>query len=301
MTETELLALLHRRGLARIADELRRLAAPTVRVYIEPANEVGIPVGASKMGGRPDLPADVAWPTWHEPMAFLAQFDLTAVAPYDREGALPPSGLLSFFYETNGEPLYSAGWGVPAETRPADYPEIDASRGWRVLYHASDPATFVRRDIPSALNEFGRFSACTARFADEVTIPDVDDPEIIALRLTEHERLALIDIYGEVNRGTWEAGGHHLLGYPYNLGGSTLLQCEMDARRIPYDWMTADPARQRQIESDAARRGRLLLQIDSSDDAGMDWAGGGLLHVCIEQAALRRHDFSRVWVNLQFL
>ena len=301
MTEAELRALLHQRGLARVAGGLLRLAAPMVRVYIRRADEADLPVGASKIGGRPELPAGVAWPAWHEPLAFIAQFDLAAVAPHDREGVLPAHGLLSFFYETDGEPLYSAGWGLPEGTAPEDYPEVDPSPGWRVLYHEGDPATFVRRDTPPALNERGRFPACAARFAAEVTLPDVDGPEVAPLGLSEAERSALIDLDADVNRGTWEDGGHHLLGYPYNLGGSTLAGCEIEARRIPYASLVADPARRREIEREAARRWRLLFQVGSSDEAEMDWAGGGLLHWCIEREALRVRDFSRAWLNMQFL
>jgi hypothetical protein len=33
----------------------------------------------------------------------------------------------------------------------------------------------------------------------------------------------------------------------------------------------------------------------------MDWAGGGVLHICIERAALRARDFSHARFNLQFL
>ena len=301
MNDAELRAQLTRRGLARVADELMRLAAPTVRVYIQAGSEADIPIGASKLGGRPDLPDGVAWPAWHEPMAFIAQFDLAAVAPHDRAGDLPAHGLLSFFYETDGEPLYLAGWGLPAGTDPAAFPEIAESLGWRVLYHAGDPAAFVRREIPAALNERVRFPACAARFVAEVSLPDVDGPGIASLRLSEAERSALIDLDLDVNLGSWEAGAHRLLGYPYNYASSTLLECELAARRIPHDWMIASPARRRQLEQDAAHRWRLLLQVGSSDDAAMDWAGGGVLHFCIERDALPRRDFPRVWVNMQFL
>jgi hypothetical protein len=270
MTEAELRALLHQRGLARVAGELLRLAAPMVRVYISRADEADLPAGASKIGGRPDLPAGVAWPAWHEPLAFIAQFDLAAVAPHERGGILPARGLFSFFYETDGEPLYSAGWGLPEGTAPEDYPDIDPSLGWRVLYHAGDPVTFVRREIPPGLNERGRFPACAARFAAEVTLPDVDGPEVAPLGLSGAERSALIDLAADVNRGMWEAGGHHLLGYPYNLGASTLAGCEIAARRIPYASLVADTARRRELEREAARRWRLLLQVDSSDEAAMD-------------------------------
>ena len=122
MNREEIRTGLHQRGLGRLGDGILALAAPTIWVHVRPAAEAAIPIGASKMGGQPDLPAGVEWPAWHEPRAFLAQFNLAEVAPYDAEGVLPSSGLLSFFYETDGEPLYAELWGQPPPTRLEDYP-----------------------------------------------------------------------------------------------------------------------------------------------------------------------------------
>ena len=79
--------------------------------------ESGLPVGASRFGGQPDVPAGFTWPVFEtavpedetvkpRPLAFLAQFDCASLAPLDREGLLPKTGLLSFFYE-----LGSQRWG----------------------------------------------------------------------------------------------------------------------------------------------------------------------------------------------
>lgn len=233
MTEGEIRALLHQRGLARVAEALLALAAPTIRIYIRRADEEAIPLGASKIGGRPDLPPGATWPSWHEPMAFIAQFNLAAVAPYDREGALPSRGLLSFFYETDGEPLYSARLGRPSDADLDTYPTIDSTMSWCVPYQPQDPTTFVRQAIPSTLNKRVRFPACSARFATELSLPDAGSPEVEPLELTEDEQRALGDLQDDVNRGNWQDGGHRLLGYPYNLGGPTLVECDTAARGVP--------------------------------------------------------------------
>jgi uncharacterized protein YwqG len=46
---------------------------------------------------------------------------------------------------------------------------------------------------------------------------------------------------------------------------------------------------------------RLLLQIYSNEEAEMDWAGGGVIHFGIARADLAARDFSRAWVNLDFV
>jgi uncharacterized protein YwqG len=327
VTRDELRALLVENGLARVANKLADLASPTVGISIRPADDESIRVGASKIGGGPDLPDGVEWPAWHEPMAFLGQFNLAEVARYERTGLLPRSGLLSFFYETDGEPLYSAGWGLPEKTDPRDFPEIDPSRGWRVLYHDADPRRFTRREAPPALNPRGRFSPCTVKHTEDVTLPDADDLAIRPLQLSRTERGTLIGMEFLINRSSgplaytryvspdgetsfWPlpevagASGWHLLGYPYNLDGPTLVAVDLEARGAGEDEQRAVYTtfeRPYEVLAEVEKRWRLLLQVDSSEQSGMDWAGGGVLHFCIEHEALRRRDFSRVWLNLQLV
>src|SRR5918911_834074 len=124
MTEAELRALLRRSGLEHAADAVLALAAPTVRIFVRRTDEDRLPVGASKLGGRPALPAGADWPAWHEPMAFIGQFNLREVAPHEHDGVLPRQGLLAFFFETDGEPLYSAQLEFP-HLSWRDYPELD--------------------------------------------------------------------------------------------------------------------------------------------------------------------------------
>jgi len=290
-------------GLDRVVEELIALAAPTIRLYAQEADEEAIPTGASKLGGCPDLPAGTTWPAWHEPMAFIGQINLADLAPVDLDGTLPHDGLLSFFFETNGEPLYAARWGLPDDAPYLDdYGVIDLSPSWRVLHHPADPATFLRRALPEALNESARYMPGSVRFAAEVTLPAVDGPELWPLQLTTHERAAFIHLEHEVNWGErWQDGGHHLLGYAYDLGVPTLVACDEEARGAAGGWAHADAARRREIERDASRRWRLLLQLSSSDVTGMDWAGGGVLHCCIERDALPARDFSRARMALHFL
>jgi hypothetical protein len=100
------------------------------------------------------------------------------------------------------------------------------------------------------------------------------------------------------------ASGWHLLGYPYNLGGPTLVEVDLQSRGAGEDEQrTALSTYERMYEAlaEVQKRWCLLLQVDSSEYAGMDWGGGGVLHFCIEHEALRRRDFSRVWLNLQLV
>ena len=53
----------------------------------------------SHFGGAPDLPPDMPWPSVEgEPLTFVVQLDLAALAEFEAASELPREGLLSFFY-----------------------------------------------------------------------------------------------------------------------------------------------------------------------------------------------------------
>jgi len=64
-------ARLVRAGLAAYADQLVALARPSVRLRPEAAAEETLPVGASRIGGRPDVPQGVSMADGRRPAAEL--------------------------------------------------------------------------------------------------------------------------------------------------------------------------------------------------------------------------------------
>ena len=102
----------------KLFEELKR---NTIELRFETAKS-GLPKGASKFGGKPELPEGFQWSYFTtdtfdddevkpRPLAFLAQMNCAEVSAYDKEGLLPEKGMLYFFYE-----LGSQKWGFD----PAD-------------------------------------------------------------------------------------------------------------------------------------------------------------------------------------
>ena len=91
----------------RIEAWLKAHEKPEIHIdYAKP--EAPIPVGASKIGGCPDVPAGFVWPRHKDdavmdagrkdmerPISFMAQFDLAEVAAFDTQGLLPKAGHLA--------------------------------------------------------------------------------------------------------------------------------------------------------------------------------------------------------------
>lgn len=91
---------------ASIVDQLGIDDAERLRSYIKPAlyacledSREDYPLGASRFGGLPDLPAGVSWPVCDAgPIPFLAQVNLAELPSSPGGDLLPKQGLLSFFY-----------------------------------------------------------------------------------------------------------------------------------------------------------------------------------------------------------
>lgn len=130
------------------AEQVWARARPAVQFPIRPlAAGEPAPLGASRLGGYPDLPAGQSWPTWEgtdgswglRALMFWAQIDL-ATLPVHPLAALPRQGRLLFFADYSADlpgaltrhDIFGYGFGELA--------------GARVLYAPADSA--LQRTAP---------------------------------------------------------------------------------------------------------------------------------------------------------
>jgi hypothetical protein len=180
-------------GLAARRDAIERFAAPGIGLRTHEATARDLALGATRLGGDPDLPAGAPWPEGtEEPLLFVIQLDLAAIAPLDLEGLLPPEGLLSLFVDRWGREVHVTHVlpGEPLEPRPV-------------------PATVPRRFVPCGLDLF-----------HELHLPprEADSLELEQATWTSEER----DAYSDDLRLPWwdeqrpgaagTAGVHQLFG-----------------------------------------------------------------------------------------
>ncbi len=294
----ELRQRLRQSGLGRVEDVLMERARYAIRLTLTPTTEDAVPVGASKMGGQPDLPTHVPWPEVSgRPMAFIAQINLQEAAPYDIEGILPSDGLLSFFVDDPDDVYDDEAF----EDDPSDAPTC------RVLYlDEDDCATLTRQRWPSALLENYLYTSAAIGMRVVGTLPDSKLPSIRTL-LTEQERQSYWDVrVGTIREsaGDW----HWLLGYASAQGESPELAHFASLQKWGVDWDTltqaldgfGDQALAERVEREGADW-RLLLQVYGNSEANMGWYGGGVLHFVLPGRALAAHDFSFVSAAVQSL
>jgi uncharacterized protein YwqG len=301
--------------LAEVAKKIREIARPSILITADAPVESDLPVGVSKFGGLPDLPAGMEWPIFRPPPGFrrdpednvisipprehldppeftpipmMAQIRLSDVAPFDVAGELPASGWLWFFSDAHG--MYEL-YGV----------DMYKFAAWssKVLYCPDEHVALQRRQPPGQLPPERPFKARALRFRKDVCVPQYETcwlgendrrkgPE--KLILTSAEMRRYIDLRNDLRGpGAW----HRLLGYSDDAQPMLMERGYGDSRSVLFpeqpDWNSMSEAEQYA----EMRSGRLLLQIGSEGDINPGrWGRGGFF---IREDDLRRRRFDRVW------
>lgn len=279
MDRAALAAKLSITGLDQVVHALDLVARDAVRLLPGSVDGAQIAVGASKLGGAPDLAAGTPWPIWRDlPMSFLAQIRLEDVVVYDHMHLLPPAGLLLFFYDARQQ-TYGA--------EPGD------RGGWQVLFAAStatlEPATF-----PAALPDNARFTACPLTFSPVTTLPPAATLARLGVALSTVERDRYEQLLADLVHDDSATVRHQLLGHPDQIQDDMPLQAALVSHGV-IDDRTPRGA----TIAKTAQRWQLLLQLDSDDRTGMHWGSAGLLFYWIEQRALHAQHFNTGWLILQ--
>lgn len=273
--------------LENAAPKLGSMKRISIRLTGVPSKNV--PVGKSKLGGRPDLPAGVEWPEATTAgveiaLPFVAQINLAQVHHHDVEGLLPESGMLYFFY-------YSYNYG--------DY---FSPVNWRVLYHSGTDAAYSPSSPPKPIPPHLEYNPRALKFTTEVTLPRPETCFIGApgdtsakLGLTQEEWDTYIQLLYELRANK---SMHQMLGYsddaqPYAMeNGYENVRDKFFPGSSPFKSLTPDE------QNEEFFQGRLLLQIDEEKSIKMR-IGYGRLYFFVREQDLKAKDFSKVWVTEQ--
>lgn len=272
-----------RRKLQRVADRIKGSVRECIRFESEIArNEDNIPVGATKIGGRADLPASTPWPGGDPtPMTFIALIDTSKLPPFNGRADLPADTLLSFFFDLG--------------TSPRGYHPKDRS-GWQVL--ATPLGTpLVRRGEGIA----SVYTPCVLKPWKDLSLPDPASDEVGAWGLDSREDDAYIGLWKGLMPAHAEDGeNHQLLGYASTIEGDLHILCELASTGIY--WRTVGPkVYEPEMEPlrNAATEWRLLLQIDSDKRADFRMLNAGRLYFYIRDRALKAGAFDEAWAVVQ--
>ena len=260
----------------RAQAESSRLATPALHIVRSRD------VGNSRIGGLPQVWEGFVWPTWKgRSLSFLAQLDLREVAGAGVPDWLPTEGILYFFYDQE-----QSTWGFDPVDRGS----------WRVFYVSSGECS-IEATAPADLDGQVIFPSSSVEFRRITTYPDWQRLKIDARDMSEVEFEQLAEM------ATVEFGDrprHQMFGFPHPVQGDDMeLECQLASNGVYCG--TADgynSSRARELEP-GARDWRLLLQLDTDDDASMMWGDAGTLYFWVRENDARAGNFENVWMILQ--
>ena len=234
----------------------------------------------SRIGGLPDLPQSHEWPIDPEgkPLAFLCQVALEETPIVSRKLGLPHHGALFFFF-------------CQDQSYGGDFP--DHAPGWRVLYLPETPSA-APRPPPSGLKPKSIYKAAALGYSEVETYRPPRDGELEGLGISTDDYLAFLE-------SRERPSPLHLMGgCPDNLHDLDMEErCELASNGIkPHDRKAYNSPEGVAIR-ERPRDWKLLLQLDSDDQAGMNWGDGGMLYFWIRASDLAAKDFSKVWMIAQ--
>jgi uncharacterized protein YwqG len=267
-------------GLSCLLKDIDYISKDSIRLFTTPAGEYDVSIGASRVGGVPDVPPGFNWPERKDvPQSFIAQINLDDVHQYDTNGTLLSSGMLWFFYDAKQE-TYGAD--------PAD------RGGWGVIF-SDDYAGLQRTAAPDKLPAESQFKACSVSFASEVTLSQSPQLDIPDFDWTDEEIQKYETLLATFPDPDDHAAVHYqLLGNPQTIQDDMRLECQLASHGVT----DINDPRAAKL-SKGIKEWQLLLQIDTDERIGMRWGDAGMLYFWITESDLKAHSFDHTWLVLQ--
>lgn len=278
-----------------VKKELEKTARNSVRLTI--GGDFGGGIGATKLGGKPDVPPDFKWCYYEggdyldgevksRPLSFLAQFDLAEISKYDAEGLLPKTGLLSFFYELN-----TMRWGYD----PKD-------KGCARVFYFEDTSVLAPAEFPDDLEEDLRLPELKIGICCEKSYQCYED-----FLVQRDPRTDLWEEFESAQKslGIEEPGERSkLLGWADVIQGNMTRECELVSRGyyLGSGWDDIKPHDRQEAEQWANRDWLLLFQLDSvlaDDRFELCFGDCGRIYFFIRREDLAARNFDNVWLILQ--
>ena len=244
----------------------------------------------SHLGGAALIDDLAQWPRWHgRPLSLVAVIDLAELALFESDPDLPTSGVLNFFYDYEEQP-----WGFEPEHRG----------GWRVVL--ADPASGRPVSPPEGADAFASIGLVPQQ---TLSIPGWEEPAVESVFPPHQDRSsdaeAVRQRYFSIQHDWSEVvdvestPNHQIGGWPRLQQNPIWRECDVVSRGLPLgtseQWNHAEPTFSAEREADW----RLLIQLDTDDDAGWMWGDVGTLYFTIRQSLPVATAVDDAWLVLQ--
>lgn len=263
MKKEDFISALTASNLEKYLPRFEALMQDSIRYHLTQIQDYAdVAIGSSRMGGFPDFPPTLIWPADNNgtPLAFIAQLNLKEIHPFDQDQLLPDKGVLYFFFDGD------QGMGGYA---------ANEKHLFRIIYFdGNDDALEPVKDYPENFPEPGQFWPCSFTYTREMFLPDRWSKEY-AFMTPEEKELFFSKVYpgAYINK---------TLGIPDILQGNDMpyLCQKVYPESAEEDWV-------------------LLLQVDSNEQACMNWSDAGRIYYWIRKQDLEKRNFDNCWCVMQ--
>lgn len=271
-------------GDPRISDGLIDLIKPSIRLKLV---KKYCDQGQTKFGGIPDLPRSINWPINSDikPYSFICQIRLSEIKNYDEKAELPNRGMIYVFFNLDsmddGKIIYYESTDdltiplVPEELK-------EKRRSWIQKLLRLQGKKFVLDEFGVEIfREYHLPSWNSLKLERLLKSIDGDIKQTAIFRKEVHEESLFLD-GDEIELTT----NHHLLG---NYNGIQHGYHELE--------LLEGRTRQKNLsikKIDEALKWKLLFQLDSDNNLGLNWGDWGKIYFFIEEQDLIERKFDKV-------
>ena len=284
-----------------LVSNLLKIAKNEIRLKYY-GSDTSLDMTASKIGGRPAVPADFEWPVYTglicgdedsekktRPLSFLAQINLKEIAGMDAGHLLPENGILSFFYD-----LETMTWGFDPD-----------DKGSARVFYFTENTDMKLADIPEELDEEFVLPELAVDFEEHISLPGYGDKDD-ELGLSRDEDLD----WDEFMECRENAGGDDneeltkLFGYPNVIQNPMEEECEACSRGFGQGTQEDYAAISAAEKADIAEKAKdwiLLFQMSTieTEDYELMFGDSGSIYFWIRKDDLKERRFDKVWLVLQ--
>ncbi len=283
--KSQILQLIQKNNLTDFADRIMTASKPAIHISKVETQECVI--GASRLGGLPDIPTDFQWVSREDfPLSFLAQINCADLQGFASAKNLPSSGMLYFFYDVFDQP-----WGFDPNDRGSS----------AIIYYPSTK-NLIPASFPEGTNLYNEwlFSSSAIQFREVLSLPSYESLPFEKLAIPRNSVDDYVNFIDDVNKlRAANEPIHQMFGHSTNIQGDMQLECQLTSHGINCGDASGynDPIA-KDLEVGAADW-LLLLQLDTDDDLEMLWGDMGRLYFWIRESSLQSKSFKEAWTILQ--
>jgi uncharacterized protein YwqG len=275
-----------------LSDIFSKISKTAITIDLGEATDEALPIGSSKIGGRPDMPKDFNWfyyegtdftdETKCRPLSFLAQINCEDVKKYDKDNLLPSKGMLYFFYD-----LATMTWGFDPKDKGSA----------RVYYFNGDKTELSRIEFPDDLEDDYKLPEIAMHFSTKKDVPCYEEFNEI-YSFDDWDKYD--DVRVENGFEETESMGK-LLGYADIIQDSMLLECERVTNGVYCGGGTDIEPEKLKLFQQNCSQWQLLFQLGTIELDGYELMFGdcGRIYFYIKKDDLKRCNFENCWLILQ--